>query len=823
MNSAPLAYRFKSRVSSTDIRFSEFSRWAEPFGHAGFNSVHDATYDPSSPFFEFASHLVQDSNKTARLWFIKREHLAEVKRPYRSHSRTGKIVSIETSKFIAAGEYLRFAKAFLNIIAHIRDVRSQPKRLLTALIFLEKALREENKGDNSPALLKKSTFARALNGLVESHYSAGVIYDSAKELELIAGMIQGGYSSSSFRFGNAGFNLIERHFSFVSTVPPRQKKKAINRNKSIYDEPAHQGRLTNEQVACVGLSYRVAREDFGKRHLFTFVAAIAGFALTTTSMRMSELIRLRRDCLFRSQDVGRGKKRRSKIRIYRPKIETAQQIQIPRVLGELAWELFRVLSDYSKEAHEAFSFYVSRFGDAFDCIDELYIPPRFRRLMSKEWLSKEELSQVIGEYGSSDANLTIPQWLFGRIKVYQFVNEYGDINRNVPARTIQSTRLLRLGELVRRLRADGYRVNVSPGENPETYVNITAALKVIKGNAPKTRIIECLKKGKNIKKRVRTSDLKKILLDDFKQLRFRHWPYVDKEKKLRINEALLVYLAPQMNKGDPSSGQRKHKWWCPVPVSGKQINLWLNSRPSGDGGWLFDALRIRDGKSALSISVHATRKFHQTKALLAGANEAFIDVLAGRSPGEQSAFYDQQTQQELLARSIDTFDPDAKWAAVGPAVDDAPPETKVVDRRVFLYENAAPKHVTEIGGCSADWSLNPCKAHYDCMSCNLAVWRKGDQKRVGRINDIYEEGKRIRSIAVKKIADGYDFDSVKRHLRHAEATMARCELIFSAEADENIPVGTMVTFPAAEGLQTNAGRVQWLRKIKASQDQSSED
>lgn len=68
-------------------------------------------------------------------------------------------------------------------------------------------------------------------------------------------------------------------------------------------------------------------------------------------------------------------------------------------------------------------------------------------------------------------------------------------------------------------------------------------------------------------------------------------------------------------------------------------------------------IRLSDG-SYPSITLHKTRKYHQTEALLAGANEKFIDELAGRKNGKQSEHYDLRTPHEIISQSIETFDPD---------------------------------------------------------------------------------------------------------------------------------------------------------------------
>lgn len=176
-----------------------------------------------------------------------------------------------------------------------------------------------NDSDNDPTNLNLRTFDRAQSLLVESQFSDGRKYDTGKELEILAGMLQQGHHSKTFRFSGKGFDLIERPFSFISRIPLRARARHFQLNVADLKQTPSE-RITSEEVAAVGLAYRKSLARFGPLSLPTFMAALAGLALTTVSMRVSDMLTLGRDAIYRKE----GELDRPRIRLSRPKIGTSQ-------------------------------------------------------------------------------------------------------------------------------------------------------------------------------------------------------------------------------------------------------------------------------------------------------------------------------------------------------------------------------------------------------------------------------------------------------------------------------------------------------------------
>ena len=99
-------------------------------------------------------------------------------------------------------------------MTYYRNLKTGSNLIVKALIFIEKSIRDSNNGKNDPTLINKYTFEKANRYLIESHYTQVTQYGIAKELEVIANMLQSGHNSSYIRFHNKGFQLLSKPFSF---------------------------------------------------------------------------------------------------------------------------------------------------------------------------------------------------------------------------------------------------------------------------------------------------------------------------------------------------------------------------------------------------------------------------------------------------------------------------------------------------------------------------------------------------------------------------------------------------------------------------------
>lgn len=773
--------------SDIEDRFETFINWGLPFGTAKINNVHADTFIKELPYFQYSSRFVPHSHDSVRSYFHKQEGLEDdllsATQPFSK--------SYDKNKFITSKKYLLFAKAYLNVIIFYRNIRSRPKSIIYALIYLEKALRLLDGDSNNLNQIKLITFQRALRDLQESHYTQGIKYDTGKELEILAGMMQSGHHTKTFRFSNKGFNLLDKPFSFVSDIRAKSRKKAIAIDDNEFNQQSS-SRITNEELAAVGLAYCKSLEENGRVSKPNFIASICGFSFTTVSMRLSETLLLSRDALYSDEDTNRVR-----IRLRRPKIDESQNLPIPHKLSKLANEMFRNILDFSYEAHEAFKFYIEKFPNSFSEVNELYIPLKFKKLFSQEYLSEQDVVIILGHEDHSSTNF--PHRL-RKLQKYIFAYQPNDLS-NTLAKVSRKKNFnyVRIDQFEKACEKHQLKIRIPSNLDKSKYITCKLALEYMDKRSGAIKLSHSIF-SHSVKPRnfIKTQDLYDFLLTQFKKSKFTHWPYTSKDRTTKIDNALLVWFL-SANNGREGIGSEMSQWWRPEVLSGQTINNWLSEYSQGPA-ILFSKLNIRlSNGNYPSITLHKTRKYHQTEALLAGANEKFIDELAGRKNGRQSEYYDLRTPHEIISQSIETFDPNIDFDVIGPVTLEAPSKVKIIERKIFLYENAAPKHITEVGGCKSDWAIDPCEMFGDCMRCNKSVWQKGDIKRLPVIEEIRTYSIKMMEQANIIIAAGNDSLPVKKHLQQFKETIERCEQILAIEKDSSVKIGTIVTFSAPVG------------------------
>lgn len=797
---------FQSSHSSATDRIEEFCAWGEPNGYAEFNSNHVPDYKQDSPWFSFSPRLMPHSHSSSRSWLVKHEYLGQ--NGIFGRTRVGKPENIKVPEALIIGShFLRFAKTFINLYIQISGIRSAPKTFVSALIVLEKALRNLNEGKNDPSLIGQNTFHQAERVLGYTDIRESTRAEIGQALEKLALMMQGGgrlLGSKRYR-ELIGFRLLTESFTFKSKFksPPRYGKKEIQ-DSSIRSKGAERGQLNSEEVAAIGLAYQRALERTGPESFCTFVAAMVGLTMTTASMRASELQLLRCDALYTSEDQPQ----RVRLRIPRPKIGIEQDVPVPSKLAPLAQSFFDVLLQQSSEAREAFAFYIQQSPTNQAGIHTLYIPERFKTLFEPDYLNHEQIKAITDRESTSS---TFQQRLADLPRVF-FVKNPGDVYGSRPNMAFPLIQILHVVQCFKLFKVSH---NIPIDAKETQYVSIKTATTFASGIGV-TRLLFLLRnlfKTEHVrycKLYIARDLIHKFLLDQFKSYIFPNWPYASKDRSVRLDQALAVCYASDINQAQ-AAGTQERCWWRPTLLSIQVLNRWI-ARRQRTQPLLFSLLDIKLSNGDFpSISVHRTRKYHHTSALLAGANSLFVDQLAGRQSGWQSEHYDFRTPQEIVQQSIDTFDPNEDFIVAGPLAVQAPPGTRILERRVFLAGNAAPRHVTEIGGCRSDWSLNPCYQHGDCMRCDSHVWRKGDQVRLPRITDIMQDAQRAIESGQAKLIVNPRMVSIEKQVRQLQETVQRCEEILLIEANPTVTVGTIVTFNSSPTAMTSAQLSSLLR------------
>lgn len=787
--------------SSMQERIDAFIEWGEPGGTAGIEGVHDINYIPEMPYFAWGLRFLGKGDASSRALLIKGEYLRD-SHAVQKRSRNGQAFNVKNPNgFITDLRFLRFAKAYINVVTFYRQNRTPNRLCVKAIIFVEQALRQLNDACSDPINLKRQTFERASKNLNATEYAVAQKSDIGREIEIFASMLQRGYRSANTKLDGMGFLILQKPFSFSAGFPILRRPKALY--ESLEEQPtAKNRRLTTEVVAAVGLAYRKSKSLDGDLSPATFMAAAAGLVFTAASLRPSDLALLRRNSVSLADATGRYK-----LRVERPKIATHQLVPIPRVLSELVLEILASMKHHSQDAHDAFTFYVDQFGDDFSSIDTLFIPDRFQTIFQKHYLNWEDLNILFDTNHDSI-------WGFQSLPhiIYTFVDSPDDL-WNVKVgdhRKHKGGNYFKIADIQQEFSKHGVEFTLPCAWSPHEYVNKMA---IVRSRPHNDKILDRIwedlfQKRKPLDHYVKTSELSALLLSQFKKATLPHWPYVTKEKSTRLDEALMVWSSP--GEDNRPTDLAKGKWWRPGLVPDHALIAWL-SGGRNKNPILFEKLGIRlKSGSFPSLTIHQTRKYHHTAALLAGANPLIIDELAGRQTGAQSDYYDLRTAHEIVTQSLETFDPDEDFSVAGP-IAKRMEALKIVDRKTFLYENSAPKHLTEIGGCTTDWSLEPCDQYGSCTRCDKHVWRKGDKKRLLNVIEKREHAIDMILVAEKKAIVQDLSHSFSRQLQQFKDDLARCDAILDVERDPLYEVGTLVTFELSKDAE---GFTQWASRLR---------
>lgn len=566
------SFRFDSQARGIKTRFDEFIAWAEPGGLGGFDGSHHERYEREDPFFACGKALLPHSHFNSRSWFVKQEYLEQAAPDsYYSRARGDSRPEIKNPlAMIKPGRFLSFGKAYVNVYCQIRGVRSLPKATVAALIYLEKSLRDLNKGDNDPSNISHTAFHRAALAIQRSGMVQSQCFDTGKALEHLALLIQGGGRLKGDKKHSAfpGFKLINASFSFKSPIksPPKFGKKLENEGPH-----ADNGQLTSEEVASVGLAYRRALERFGPEGAPTFIAALIGLTLTTTSMRASELLSLRSDALYEAKDEARHR-----LRIFRPKIAIEQDVPISRKLSQLATEIFDILKHHSTDARAALAFYIKQSPDSFDGIHTLYIPAHIKPLLTPPYLTKEQAHKIINP--DIACKRSFPQCLTKIKSLVFFIDAPGDIYG-----TPSIHPMVRICDIINECQNLGTVTQVPADANIQQYVSMKMALKLIganRDNKPALLTLQSLfssKKARVGASRIPRDAVVNHLLSDFKKSSFPHWPYTSKDRKIRLDEALAVHFEANRD-SNIERGTQREVWWLPRQLSIQALGQWLSGR-----------------------------------------------------------------------------------------------------------------------------------------------------------------------------------------------------------------------------------------------------
>lgn len=196
--------------------------------------------------------------------------------------------------------------------------------------------------------------------------------------------------------------------------------------------------------------------------------------------------------------------------------------------------------------------------------------------------------------------------------------------------------------------------------------------------------------------------------------KFPLWPYIDKNKKVKVSEALALFRENEFN---PSLKPRNFSFY---PADVNAINKRFRSKSSHRylNLWERHNITMSNGEK-ISISTHQARHWLCTMAENGGMGELTIANWAGRARIRDNASYDHRTEAEKSNEVRALMIP--KDANVLAKIQNRLPVT-FAEIGKDLPGSAI---VTELGVCEHDYAIIPCIRNGDCETCKELVCIKG--------------------------------------------------------------------------------------------------
>lgn len=196
--------------------------------------------------------------------------------------------------------------------------------------------------------------------------------------------------------------------------------------------------------------------------------------------------------------------------------------------------------------------------------------------------------------------------------------------------------------------------------------------------------------------------------------KFPNWPYIDKSKKVKASEALLLHRENEFHADFNPRG-----FSFGIPTVNYINDRFAESKAKGERTlWAKHGFSLKSGEP-IELTTHRARHWLSTMAESGGMHELTLANWAGRAKVGDNKKYDHRTEDEKSAQVADFMIP--QNAGVLDKIRHRIPVTfKDIGKDL---DGAAI--VTELGVCEHDYAMSPCQRNGDCETCKELVCIKG--------------------------------------------------------------------------------------------------
>lgn len=196
--------------------------------------------------------------------------------------------------------------------------------------------------------------------------------------------------------------------------------------------------------------------------------------------------------------------------------------------------------------------------------------------------------------------------------------------------------------------------------------------------------------------------------------KFPMWPYADKDKHVKVSEALLLHRENEFHADFNSRGFS----FC-IPTINHINDRFVQKEAKGDRTlWVKYGFGLKSGEP-IELTTHRARHWLSTMAESGGMDELTLANWAGRAKVGDNKKYDHRTEDEKSGEVADLMI--SENAGVLEKIKNRIPVT-FIDIGKNLEGSAI---VTELGVCEHDYAMSPCQRSGDCETCKELVCIKG--------------------------------------------------------------------------------------------------
>lgn len=273
------------------------------------------------------------------------------------------------------------------------------------------------------------------------------------------------------------------------------------------------------------------------------------------------------------------------------------------------------------------------------------------------------------------------------------------------------------------------------------------------------------------------SELEKTILSMFP----RHFPICDRSTKLKYSESMMLVRLNELH------SVRAMNPCMFEAISINTVNYHLGGRVEYGGASIFTRLGFEepDG-SPIKVTTHQFRHYVNTLMQEGCVSQLDIALHSGRKDIRQNDAYNHMTSDQILALMPEAADDESNAVGALPKI----PNFGLVSREDFARRRLPAAHVTDIGFCTHDFVMEPCKRYRQCIMCEDLVCIKGVDEHAACLRQNLAETRELLRQAEEAADEGYA--GAGRWAEHQMLAVERMEALCEHLDDPSVPDGAVI-------------------------------